>query len=107
MMANYTQRLGNGETVTAPFSTVFGVPSGREYSHRQKTRRAEVAKAFNIDLVSWNYPTTQPAKVEHRRGILSHPAWLIAFAGNTATIRSDAANGSAKSFSPARSPMSP
>ena len=44
-----------------------------------------MAKSFNIDLASWDYPTTQPAKMEHRKGILTHPAWLIAFAGNTAT----------------------
>jgi hypothetical protein len=36
-------------------------------------------------MVKWNYPTKQPARMEHRKGILTHPAWLIAFAGNTAT----------------------
>jgi hypothetical protein len=36
-------------------------------------------------MAKWNYPVTQPAKMEHRKGILTHPAWLIAFAGNTAT----------------------
>ena len=85
MMASYTQRLGKEQTVTAPFSSVFGVPSAAKTRTGRSLGGAEVAKAFNIDMVSWNYPTTQPAKMEHRKGILTHPAWLIAFAGNTAT----------------------
>lgn len=85
MMANYSQRLGKGQTSTAPYSSVFGVPSAATTRTGRNFREAEVAKAFNIDLANWNYPTTQPAKIEHRKGILTHPAWLIAFAGNTAT----------------------
>lgn len=85
MMASYTQRLGKEQTVTAPFSSVFGVPSAAKTRTGKHLGGAEVAKAFNIDMVSWNYPTTQPAKMQHRKGILTHPAWLIAFAGNTAT----------------------
>lgn len=85
MMTNYTQRLGEGETVTAPYSAVFGVPSAAKTRTGKQLGGAEVAKAFNIDLMTWNYPTTQPAKMEHRKGILTHPAWLIAFAANTET----------------------
>jgi hypothetical protein len=85
MMANYTQRLGKGATVTAPFSTVFGVPAAANTRTGKRLGGAEVAKSFNIDLASWNYPTTQPAKMENRKGILTHPAWLIAFARNTET----------------------
>ena len=32
-----------------------------------------------------NYAVEQPFKLENRRGILTHPAWLIAHSGNTAT----------------------
>ena len=32
-----------------------------------------------------NYPVEQPFKLENRRGILTHPAWLISHSGNTAT----------------------
>ncbi|QOV87388.1 DUF1588 domain-containing protein [Humisphaera borealis] len=85
MMANYAQRLGKGETVTAPFSSVFGVPSAAKTRTGKQLGGSEVAKAFNLDMVSWNYPTAQPAKMEHRKGILTHPAWLIAFAANTET----------------------
>ena len=85
MMTDYTLRLGKGTTVTAPFSSVFGVPSAAKTRTGKQLGSGEVAKAFNIDMTSWNYPVTQPAKMEHRKGILTHPAWLIAFAGNTAT----------------------
>jgi hypothetical protein len=71
--------------VTAPYSAVFGVPSAAKTRTGKQLGGAEVAKAFNIDLMTWNYPTTQPAKMEHRKGILTHPAWLIAFAANTET----------------------
>jgi hypothetical protein len=32
-----------------------------------------------------DYPTEQPFKLENRKGILTHPAWLIAHSLNTAT----------------------
>jgi hypothetical protein len=85
MMTAYTQRLGNGTTVTAPFSSVWGVPGAAKTRGGHQLGNGESAVAFNIDLASWNYPTVQPAKMEHRKGLLTHPAWLIAFAGNTET----------------------
>ncbi len=85
MMTDYTQRLGKGPTVTAPFSSVFGVPSAAKTRTGKNLGGSEVAKSFNLDMTNWNYPATQPAKMEHRKGMLTHPAWLIAFAGNTAT----------------------
>jgi hypothetical protein len=48
-------------------------------------RSPEVARFFNIELDHWDYPSVQPAKVEHRKGMLTHPAWLIAHAQNTET----------------------
>jgi hypothetical protein len=45
----------------------------------------EIARMFNIDISDWDYPTQQPAKVKNRKGILTHPAWLISFAGNFQT----------------------
>jgi hypothetical protein len=48
-------------------------------------RSPEVAKFFNIQLDDWNYPSVQPAKVAKRKGMLTHPAWLIAHAQNTET----------------------
>jgi hypothetical protein len=40
---------------------------------------------YNVDLATWDYPTVQPAKISHRKGILTHPAWLIAHSANTET----------------------
>lgn len=33
----------------------------------------------------WDYSTQQPFRIANRKGILSHPAWLIAHSQNTAT----------------------
>lgn len=33
----------------------------------------------------WDYPVEQPFAIEHRKGILTHPAWLIAHSGNFQT----------------------
>lgn len=85
MMTDYTERLGNGTAVTAPYASVFGVPGTAKTRAGNQLGSGEVAKAFNLDLGSWNYPTVQPAKMEHRKGLLTHPAWLIAFAANTET----------------------
>jgi len=30
----------------------------------------------------WDYPVEQPFRIEHRKGILTHPAWLIAHSTN-------------------------
>jgi hypothetical protein len=37
------------------------------------------------DTKFWDYPVEQPFKIENRKGILTHPAWLIAHSQNTAT----------------------
>jgi mono/diheme cytochrome c family protein len=33
----------------------------------------------------WDYPVEQPFRVANRKGILTHPAWLVAFSANTAS----------------------
>ncbi len=43
------------------------------------------ARSYNIDPPEWSYPREQPFAVEHRKGILTHPAWLIAHSENSAT----------------------
>lgn len=85
-MASFTLRFDDGETAAAPF---VSFPAHGPYNASTRTglqlRAPEVAKFFNIQLDKWNYPPVQPARVAHRKGILTHPAWLIAHAGNTAT----------------------
>ena len=44
-----------------------------------------VAMFYGIPLDNWDYQTQQPGKVANRKGILTHPAWLVAFAKNTET----------------------
>ncbi len=85
-MASYVERLGKGQTSAVPFPAYpsHGVTEAMTRTGKQ-LRGEAVAKCFNLDLVNWNYPANQPAKMEHRKGILTHPAWLIAFAANTET----------------------
>ncbi|MFT5469552.1 MAG: hypothetical protein ACI8UO_004673 [Verrucomicrobiales bacterium] len=85
-MESFTLRFDNGETAAAPF---VSFPAHGLYNASTRTglqlRSPEVAKFFNIQLDNWNYPGVQPAKVANRRGMLTHPAWLIAHAQNTET----------------------
>ena len=41
--------------------------------------------AYNIDETNWDYEPVQPVALPHRKGFLTHPAWLIAHSKNTAT----------------------
>ncbi len=45
------------------------------------------AKGYNIDAFEWDYTEAikQPFKVQNRKGILTHPAWLIAHSLNAET----------------------
>ena len=85
-MESFTLRLDKGQTAAAPFNSfpAHGFANGStRYGGRLQS--PQVAMFYNFDLANWNYPTTQPAKVPHRKGILTHPAWLIAHAQNQET----------------------
>jgi hypothetical protein len=71
---------------------IMSVPLGDERSpisvrNRMNARylAPNVVYYYNFDLASWDYPTVQPTKISHRKGILTHPAWLIAHSANTET----------------------
>lgn len=51
----------------------------------QQMRGEQVASYWNVDWRTWNYPAQQPAKMPNRKGILTHPAWLIAHSQNLET----------------------
>jgi hypothetical protein len=51
----------------------------------QQMRGEQVTSYWNIDWKTWDYPTQQPATIPNRKGILTHPAWLIAHAQNLET----------------------
>lgn len=38
--------------------------------------------SYNISPPNWEYPQQQPFKIVNRKGILTHPAWLIAHSSN-------------------------
>ncbi|VTT98223.1 signal peptide protein : Uncharacterized protein OS=Pirellula staleyi (strain ATCC 27377 / DSM 6068 / ICPB 4128) GN=Psta_3062 PE=4 SV=1: PSD4: PSCyt3 [Gemmataceae bacterium] len=43
------------------------------------------ARSYNISPPDWAYPRQQPFAVPNRKGILTHPAWLVAHSENSAT----------------------
>jgi hypothetical protein len=51
----------------------------------QQMRGEQVTSYWNIDWKTWDYPTRQPATIPNRKGMLTHPAWLIAHAQNLET----------------------
>jgi mono/diheme cytochrome c family protein len=51
----------------------------------QQMRGEQVTTYWNLDWRTWDYPTHQPAKIPNRKGLLTHPAWLIAHAQNLET----------------------
>ena len=85
-MESFDLRLGKGQTAAAPYPS-FGAHNftGAVNPYGGQFMGPGVARLFNIDMTHWNYPTAQPAKVENRKGMLTHPAWLISFAGNFQT----------------------
>lgn len=88
IMTGLDQRFSKGVTNVVPFDDLpmaywhKGNATGRT---GQVMRAHEVTTFFNIDYLEWDYPTTQPAKIENRKGMLTHPAWLIAHSQNTET----------------------
>jgi hypothetical protein len=85
-MTSYALRFAKEHESVAPYDA-FPAHGTSDASTRTglQLRGHEVAKLFNIALDDWEYPTTQPAPVAHRKGMLTHPAWLIAHAQNTET----------------------
>lgn len=85
-MESFEVRLGKGQTAVAPYPSFPSHGFNNAWNrYRGRLQSPEVARMYNIDLANWSYPTQQPAKIENRKGILTHPAWLISFAANTET----------------------
>lgn len=51
----------------------------------QQMRGEEVTTYWNLNWKTWDYPPIQPAKISNRKGLLTHPAWLIAHSQNLET----------------------
>jgi mono/diheme cytochrome c family protein len=84
-LESFTRRFESGRELAAPYSSQPGGPGDAKTRGGVGLRMPEVAKLYNINLIDWEYPTTQPAPIQNRRGLLTHPAWLIAFSHNTET----------------------
>ncbi|MEK6236808.1 MAG: DUF1588 domain-containing protein [Planctomycetales bacterium] len=61
----------------APFYSLAPTPSIGRYHQ-------VVSKNFKglDDREFWDYPVEQPFRIAHRKGVLTHPAWLIAHSSN-------------------------
>ncbi|MFT7304384.1 MAG: hypothetical protein ACI8UZ_003240 [Akkermansiaceae bacterium] len=77
-METITARLDKGQKEAAPYDLYRGY--GNDFMSGYN-----VSKFFNFRMDDWDYQTSQPAKVANRKGLLTHPAWLIAHAQNTET----------------------
>ena len=87
-MTSYSFRFANGQNAAAPYdATGMAYWNKSDASTRtgQQMRGPDVGRFFGIDFANWNYPTTQPAKIKNRKGMLTHPAWLIAHSLNLET----------------------
>ena len=84
------ETIGKGRT---PFTTP-SFAHGYYYNHSVFYSLPPTPNAFRYGGVEnknfkglddeefWNYPVEQPFKIPHRKGILTHPAWLIAHSSN-------------------------
>lgn len=87
-MQSLALRFGNGQQNAVPFyAHNFGFWNSANVVGRtnQHMRGEKVTTYWNIDWRSWDYPTQQPATIPNRKGILTHPAWLIAYSQNLET----------------------
>jgi cytochrome c553 len=84
-MESYEVRFGKGQKSAVPYPAFFGDKGYAQNRAGSGLGGRELGKYFNIDYGNWDYPTTQPFKLPNRKGILSHPAWLMAYSQNTET----------------------
>lgn len=89
----WDETLGKGRT---PFTTV-SFAHGYTYNHSPFYNLPPTPHIFRYgsieqknfkgldDIEFWDYPVEQPFVISNRKGLLSHPAWLIAHSGNFQT----------------------
>ena len=87
-MKTAEHQFSAGQNSPVPFMFVgYGYWAGGPVLGRtgQQMRGEAVTSYWNIDWRTWDYPAVQPAKIANRKGLLSHPAWLIAHSQNLET----------------------
>ena len=77
-MASITARLDKGQKHAPPFDMFRGY--GTEFMWG-----GNVARFWGYKKDNWHWSPEQPMVVPNRKGILTHPAWLVAHAFNTET----------------------
>ena len=77
-LTSITARLDKGQKDAPPFDLYRGY--GSDFMPGEN-----VAKLWGFRKDNWPWSATQPAVVPNRKGMLTHPAWLMAFAFNTET----------------------
>ena len=88
MMTALELHFGDGQANGMPYMKMsMGFWHGGNVLGRtgQQMRGEQVTSYWNIDWKTWDYPTQQPATIPHRKGMLTHPAWLIAHSQNLET----------------------
>jgi len=88
LMPALEQHFSNGQSNGMPYmKTGMGFWHGGNVVGRtgQQMRGEQVTSYWNLDWRNWDYPTQQPARIDNRKGILTHPAWLIAHSQNLET----------------------
>ena len=88
MMSGLELHFSNGQSGALPYmKNGMGFWHGGPVLGRsgQQMRGEQVTTYWNLDWRSWDYPSHQPAKIPNRKGILTHPAWLIAHSQNLET----------------------
>lgn len=88
MMPSLELHFSQGQTNGMPYMKMgMGFWHGGNVVGRtgQQMRGEQVTSYWNLDWKTWDYPTHQPASVDNRKGILTHPAWLIAHSQNLET----------------------
>ena len=89
----FSDSFGKGRTPFTTISTAHGYYLNHSpvYSLPPSPLRGRYLGSENPnfkgldDMELWDYPVEQPFKIANRKGILTHPAWLIAFSQNAAT----------------------
>ncbi len=93
-MYYFQDTFGQGRTpfTRGPFTFGYSYEHAPSYSlppipHRGRYEGVETPryKEPKDTPAYWDYPVEQPFKVADRKGILTHPAWLVAFSANTAS----------------------
>ncbi|MEC7566424.1 MAG: DUF1588 domain-containing protein [Planctomycetota bacterium] len=88
MMPALELHFGGGQSNGMPYMKMaMGFWHGGNVLGRtgQQMRGEQVASYWNLDWKTWDYPVNQPAVIPNRKGLLTHPAWLIAHSQNLET----------------------